>query len=145
MSDAPPPVRYEFTDEQNRTISGLATAMGTAATLLQLLGLAFVVLLGLQVASAVQHGGGYGAVVGLAAAALLSLAVGFWTSGAAHSFRRVVESRNEDMWHLMNALSKLHNMYSLLRSLVLGSLVLALVGLVLGLVALFNRGPAPGG
>ena len=144
MSDAPGPefrsAQHEFTDEQNRTIGGLAAAMATAAGLLQLLGLAFVVLLGLQAAVAVQTGVGYGPVAGLGAAALLCLTVGFWTSAAAGSFRRVVESRNEDVWHLMNALRKLHGMYSLLRTIVFGSLVLAVVGLALIAFTLFGRG-----
>ena len=147
MSDAPqPPFRsaqHEFTDEQNRTIGGLADAMGTAAALLQLLGLAFVVLVGLQVTVAVQTNTGWGPAAGLGAAALLSLAVGFWTSAAAGSFRRVVESRNEDVWHLMNALRKLHGMYSLLRTLVLGSLLLAVVGLAVVGFGLFAK-PGPG-
>jgi hypothetical protein len=80
---------------------------------------------------AAQTGGGYAPVVGLGAAALIFLAIGFWTSGSARSFRKIVESKNEDVWHLMNALGKLHNMYSLLRTMVMAGLVLAIVGLAL--------------
>jgi hypothetical protein len=136
------PAPFEFTDEHNRTISGLADGMRTTATLLQLLGLAFAILCGLQVAAATpgQPPTQYGPAVGLGAAALLCLAIGFWTSSAAKSFRRVVETRNEDVWHLMNALSRLRAMYSLIRTIVLGVLVLAVVGLALLVISLVQRG-----
>ena len=135
MSTAPKPefksAQHEFSDEDNRTLSGLAQAMSTVATLMQILGLAFVIFSVLQVVVAMQSQTGYAPAVGLGAAALLCLTVGFWTSGSARSFRRVVESKNEDVWHLMNALRTQHNMYALMRTIILGSLVLAVVGLAL--------------
>jgi hypothetical protein len=100
------------------------------AGLMQLAGLVFVIfaaLLGVRAAQA----GEYAPVVGLGAAALIFLAIGFWTSGSARSFRKIVESKNEDVWHLMNALGKLYNMYSLLRTMIIAGLVLAVVGLAL--------------
>lgn len=143
MSSAPtpdiPPIKeyksaqYEFNDEQNRQISALADSMRVVAGLMQLMGLAFVVLCAMSAATAVQGGGvsGYGPAIGLGAGALLCLCIGFWTGGAATSFRKVVETKNEDVWHLMNALGSLHNMYGLLRTIILGSLVLAVVALAL--------------
>lgn len=131
--------QYEFTDEQNRQIAGLADAMKVTAGLMQLLGLAFVVLCALAATGAVQTGGGYGPPVGLGAAALLCLSIGFWTGGSAASFRKIVETRNEDIWHLMNALGQLHNMYGLLRTIILGSLVLAIIGLTLTGVAMLGK------
>ena len=145
MSTAPQPnpsfksAQHEFTDEHNRTISGLADAMRTVASLMQLLGLAFAIFFALQLVAAVQAGANYGPAVGLGAAAVLCLAIGFWTGGAAASFRRVVETKNEDVWHLMNALRKLQGMYSLLRTLVIGSLVLAVVGITLLVVGLVQK------
>ena len=123
--------QYEFNDEQNKQISGLADAMRVSASLLQLMGLAFVVLCVMAAIAARQSGAGYGPAVGLGAGALLCLALGFWTGSSATSFRRIVETKNEDIWHLMNALGKLHNMYGLLRTIILGSLVLAIVALAL--------------
>ena len=131
--------QYEFTDEQNKQISALTDAMRVTAGLMQLLGLAFVIFCTLSVTGAVQTGGGYGAAVGLGAAALLCLCIGFWTGGSANSFRKIVETRNEDIWHLMNALGHLHNMYALLRTIILGTLVLAVVGLTLTVVALMGK------
>lgn len=129
--------QYEFNDEQNREFSSLADAMRVTAGLLQLAGLAFVVLAALTTVHAVNAGSGnlgsYGPAVGLGAAALVCLCVGFWTGGAATSFRKIAETKNEDVWHLMNAVGSLRAMYGLLRTIILGSLVLAVIGL--GLVA----------
>jgi hypothetical protein len=144
MSTAPtppapdiPPIKeyksaqYEFNDEQNREISALSDAMRVVASLMQLLGLAFVVLCALTATGAIQVGGGYGPVIGLGSAALLCLCIGFWTGGSATSFRKIVETKNEDIWHLMNALGSLNNMYSLLRTIILGSLVLAVIAVAM--------------
>lgn len=131
--------QHEFNDEQNRQISVLADAMRVTASLMQLMGLAFVVLCCLSVASANHSGGGYGPAVGLGAAAILCLCIGFWTGSSATSFRRIVETKNEDIWHLMNALGKLQNMYGLLRTIILGTLVLAFVGLALIAFSLAGR------
>jgi hypothetical protein len=126
--------QYEFNDEQNREFSALADAMRVTAGLMQLAGLAFVVLAALTVAHAINaNTGGYGPAIGLGAAALLCLCIGFWTGGAATSFRKIAETKNEDVWHLMNAVGSLRAMYGLLRGIILGSLVLAVIGL--GMVA----------
>lgn len=126
--------QYEFNDEQNREFSALADAMRVTASLMQLAGLAFVVLACLTVAHVMNtNTGGYGPAVGLGAAALLCLSIGFWTGGAATGFRKIAETKNEDVWHLMNAVGSLRAMYGLLRTIILGTLVLAVVGL--GLIA----------
>src|SRR5262245_26281799 len=121
--------QYEFNDEQNREFSSLADAMRVTAGLMQLAGLVFVVLAALTVVQAINTSTGYGPALGLGAAALLCLCVGFWTGGAATSFRKVAETKNEDVWHLMNAVGSLRSMYGLLRAIILGSLVLSVIGL----------------
>jgi hypothetical protein len=50
-----------------------------------------------------------------------------------------VETKNEDIWHLMNALESLRSMYGLLRGVVMISLFLTVVGLGLAAFALANR------
>lgn len=135
MSQPTPPMQeyrtnqYEFTDEQNKTISELADGMGGVALLMKLLGLAFLVLFGLTLYYTIQTQGNYAPAAGLGAGTLLCLSIGLWTGGSAHSFRRIVETKNEDVWHLMNALESLRNMYGMLRGIVLLSLVLLMVGL----------------
>ena len=132
--------QYEFNDEQNRAFSALADAMRVTAGLMQLAGLAFVVLAALTVAHAINaNTGGYGPAVGLGAAALLCLCVGFWTGGAATSFRKIAETKNEDVWHLMNAVGSLRAMYGLLRTIILGTLVLSAIALGLIAFALMGK------
>ena len=144
MSTAPQPEfkseQYEFNAEQNRTINELAGAMEVVATLMKVLGLLFLIFFGLLLYQAFQVRAGYGPVIGLGAATLICLAVGFWTSGSAHSFRRIVESKNQDVWHLMNALTSLRDMYALLRTIILGSLVVLLLGLALFAFERLSRG-----
>jgi len=133
----PPPMpefrsnQYEFNDEQNKVFSQLADAMGTVGTLMKLLGLSFVVFFGLLIYHAIETKSGYGPAAGVGSAMLLFLALGFWTGSAAHSFRRIVETKNEDIWHLMNAVESLRNMYGMLRSIVMLGLVLVVVGVTL--------------
>ena len=132
--------QYEFNDEQNREFSALADAMRVTAGLMQLAALAFVVLAALTVAHAANaNTTGYGPAIGLGAAALLCLSVGFWTGGAATSFRKIAETKNEDVWHLMNAVGSLRSMYGLLRTIILGTLVLAIIGLGLVAFALMGK------
>ena len=135
MSTSPQPEfrsqQYEFNAEQNRTLNDLAGAMQVVATLMNVVGLVFLLFFGLLLYQAVQVRAGYGPVIALGAATLICLSIGLWTSGSAHSFRRIVESKNQDVWHLMNALGGLRNMYSLLRTIILGSLALLAVALAL--------------
>lgn len=134
--------QYEFNDEQNKTFNELATAMGTVSTLMKLLGLVFLIFLGLQIYHAVKVNTGadaYAPAAGLGAGALLCLAIGFWTGSATHSFRRIVETKNEDIWHLMNAMESLKNMYGLLRSIILLSIVLVIAGAALFAAAMATR------
>ena len=133
--------QYEFTDDQNKTISELAEGMGSVALLMKLLGLAFLVFFGLTLYHAIQTQSNYAPVAGLGAGTLLCLAIGFWTGGSSHSFRRIVETKNEDVWHLMNALEGLRSMYGLLRGITILSLVLLMVGLgVTGFMMLGKSG-----
>ena len=123
--------QYEFSDEHNKEFTALANAMGAVATLMKLLGLAFVVFFGLLIYHAIQTKSGYGPAAGVGSAMLLFLAIGFWTGSAAHSFRRIVETKNEDIWHLMNAVGSLKNMYGMLRAIILLSLVLVIIAVTL--------------
>lgn len=143
MSTEPAPgfksQQYEFTEEHNRTLSKLSDSMRSVATLLQLVGLVFAIFFAVHLVGALQTQSHYGPAIGFAVGMILTLAMGFWTSGSAASFRKVVESKNEDVWHLMKALQQLSAMYSLMRTIILGTLVLAVVGVVLLLVNQFQK------
>lgn len=130
--------QYEFNEEQNRQFSGLADSMVAFATLMKLLGLAFGVLLGLHLAGTIKLGGGHGPTVGLGAATLVALAFGFFTGSASESFRKIVETKNSDIWHLMNAVGQLQNMFGILRFLMMLALVAAAIGAALAAASLFT-------
>ncbi len=128
--------QYEFNDEQNKEFSQLASAMSGVGSLLKILALAFVVFFGLIVYDVIQSkSGNYGPAAGVGAGMLFFLCMGFWTGSAAHSFRRIVETKNEDIWHLMNALGSLKNMYAMLKGIIMLSLVLVVIGATLIAVA----------
>lgn len=167
MSSAPPPQppqipaqvpfkssQFEFTDENNRTFSGLSDSMRAFANLMKILGAVFGVLMVVAIVVAVvvkgkpaegmtegpMRTGPWGYVVMLAPFALLFLTFGFWAGGSAASFRKIAETKNEDIWNLMNALNSLSKMFALLRLLVIGALILLLVGAaIVGVGAMVDK------
>jgi flagellar biosynthesis protein FlhB len=125
--------QYEFTDEHNRTVSSLSNSMRAFAGLMKILGLVFAIFCALTVVAAVKSDGwhNWGWPVILGAIGLLAVMFGFWTSSASNSFRKIAETKNEDVWHLMNALGSLKNMYATMRTMIIAALVLAVVGAIL--------------
>ena len=89
--------QYEFNDEQNRSFSALADSMRVTASLMQLVGLAFVVLAAMTTVQAVNAGGAsvgaYGPAIGLWSAALCAHVTDApSTSASAAMLRNVVMS-----------------------------------------------------
>jgi hypothetical protein len=77
-------------------------------------------------------------------AAVLCTCTAFWTGSSAGSFQKIVETKNEDVWHLMNALGRLCSLFGMLRTLILAALVLLVVGLALGASGWMSAGTAAG-
>ena len=130
--------QYEFTEEHNRTIAGLADAMRIVASLKHLLGLAFAIFFAFQLLHTLKNRENFFPAIGLGASMLLCLSFGFWTSGAAASFRKIVETKNEDLWHLMKALKNLHSMYATMRAIVYVGLLMAVVGVTMAVISYFK-------
>ena len=105
----------------------------------------FLIFFAMEAYKATKGGTNYGPAVGLGSGVLFCLVIAFWTGASAGSFRKIVDTKNEDIWHLMNALRHLHNMYSFLKTIVIGSLVLLLVGLALAAYEGFSTKPASDG
>ncbi|HUR53539.1 MAG TPA: hypothetical protein VMZ71_05390 [Gemmataceae bacterium] len=149
MSDEKKPefrsAQYEFTDEQNKVLSAMVDSMKVVGGMMKILGLVFLIFFGMEAYKAAQGGTNYGPAVGLGSGALFCLVIAFWTGASAGSFRKIVDTKNEDIWHLMNALRHLHSMYSFLKTIVIGSLVLLLVGLALAAYEGFSTKPAADG
>ena len=157
MSSAPQPPQipqpapyksgqYEFTDENNRTISGLSDSMRAFAGLMKILGLVFGIFFALTAVAAYKnmaenntwHTWGFPVVLG--SVGLLAVMFGFWTGSASKSFRKIAETKNEDVWHLMNALGSLRAMFGTMRTMIIVALVLAVIGAVLIGVGLMSGG-----
>lgn len=138
--------QYEFTDEHNRTISGLAVSMRAFAGLMKILGLVFAVFCALTAVAAYKSTGWHtwGFPVILGAVGLLAVMFGFWTSSASNSFRKIAETKNEDIWHLMNAIGSLQKMYGTMRTMIITALVVAVIGAVLIIIGMWSgTGTAP--
>jgi hypothetical protein len=131
--------QFEFTEEQNRTMSGLSDAMKSFANLMLILALVFGVLALLSGFMAANDKGSYGFPIGLGAATLLTGAFGFLTGNSSKSFRKVAETKNEDIWHVMNALGSLKGMFGLLRILTIGTLVLMVIAGAIVAFGMFSK------
>lgn len=71
------------------------------------------------------------------------LLVGIWTIHASSSFRRVVETRGQDIPHLMIALSSLRKLYTLMFWLLVAALAFMILAIVAG-VFFWMTGMMPG-
>jgi hypothetical protein len=71
----------------------------------------------------------WGIALDLGVVGLFFLLMGVWTRSAAASFRRIVDTRGNDIANLMNGLGALHSMYSFLYLLLVAILLLGLVSL----------------
>jgi hypothetical protein len=75
----------------------------------------------------------WGIAIGTGASGLFYLLLGIWTRSASHSFRKIVDTRGNDISHLMHGLGALHQMYSLLYTLLVLVLLAGVVALGLTL------------
>ena len=116
---------YEFDAEQNELIADLARKMLGVGTFLFLIGA--LALLG-AVASGL--GSRLDAAVVLVFAAAFFLAVASWTTAAAKSFRKIVETEGSDIPHTMAALAQLRRFYTLHFWLILAYLVLIVLAVL---------------
>jgi hypothetical protein len=57
---------------------------------------------------------------------LIYLLIGAWTRGASGSFKKIVDTTGHDITHLMEAVSSLHKMYSLIYTLIVVGILLFL-------------------
>jgi hypothetical protein len=75
----------------------------------------------------------WGIALGTGASGLFYLLLGIWTRSASQSFRQIVDTRGNDISHLMHSLGALHQMYSLLYTLLVLVLLAGVVALGLTL------------
>jgi hypothetical protein len=75
----------------------------------------------------------WGVAISTGAAGLFYLLLGIWTRSASKSFRKIVDTRGNDISNLMNGLWALHRMFSLLYIVLLLVLLAGVVSLGLTL------------
>jgi hypothetical protein len=123
------PKAYEFSPEQNEVIASLASNMKMVGVVALISGgllvVAGCVLSAKGAASAVIQGA-------------VAVVVGGFTVQAAGAFREIVDSRGDDISHLMTALGTLRTLYRL-QVILLLCLALVLLSLSFGLVATSGR------
>ena len=116
---------YEFTAEQNRLIADLARKMKGVALFMATIGaMAFAGC----VTSALRDRPDLAVIAALAAAFFLAIAI--WTFRAGREFRRVVDTRGQDIPHTMNALAQLRRFYTLHFWLIIVYLVLIVLAIL---------------
>jgi hypothetical protein len=164
---------YEFSDDQNRLIGGLAGKMNFVGLLAVILGVLNLLMALLVIAAVYRdripadwkaktseyvekareklpedvrkqaeqysldklpaNNHLWGIAIAIAASGLFYLLLGIWTRSASHSFRKIVDTRGNDISHLMDSLEALHQMYSLLYTLLVLVLLAGVVALGLTL------------
>ncbi len=116
---------YEFNNTQERLIRELSDKMRFVSYFLIAIG-ALLIISGIARIAR----GGFGGIIN----GIIQLLIGIWTNKAASSFRQIVDTRENDIENLMNALGELRKLYTLQYWLLI--LALIFIGIVL-LAAIF--------
>jgi hypothetical protein len=129
---------YEFTDDQNKVIDDLSAKMRFVGGFICVIGILYVVLgsMGLlqSYTGPTPHRNDPWMNLFLAVNGLATILIGSWTVGGGIAFKRVVDTRGNDIGNLMDALGELHKLYTL-QYLICAALVVVMIGLVaLGII-----------
>ncbi|MEW5860956.1 MAG: hypothetical protein AB1861_26885 [Cyanobacteriota bacterium] len=116
---------YEFDQTQNQLIRDLAQKMRFVSYFLIALG----VLLVIAGIISIRRGEIGGIINGV-----VQILIGFWTSKAASSFQRIVDTQGSDMENLMGALGELRKLYTLQYWLILIAVIFVAVALIISLI-----------
>ena len=119
---------YEFNEAQNMTFGVLASRM----KFLGILNLVFAVLIGLFSVYALFNDSPLTIVVAGPQVAML-VVLGLWMMNASSSFRMIVETRGQDITHLMTAMDALRKLYNLQFWLTIAVLIVFVIGFLLAI------------
>ena len=119
---------YEFNAEQSKLISGLGRSM----RIVGLVGLAWAVVGIISMGILAWKSG----VLYFDLNPVLALFIGLWALSGGTSFINVTTTQGNDIVHLMDALGKLRNIFSLVAILIVAALVIALA--VIAYVLIFH-------
>ena len=116
---------YEFDQTQNQLIRDLAQKMRFVSYFLIALG----VLLVIAGIISIRRGEIGGIINGV-----VQILIGLWTSKAASSFQRIVDTQGSDMENLMGALGELRKLYTLQYWLILIAVIFVAIALIVALI-----------
>ncbi len=119
---------YEFTPAQDQVMADLAKKMSLVGKVLLVFGVIGVIAGLLLITS-----GGVGALI----QGTLNIFIGLWTARASRSFSAIVETKGNDIHHLMNAMENLSKRYGLEYYIIIIALILLVIFIVIALLALF--------
>lgn len=114
----PPAAEYEFSEQQDQTIRRLANAMNWVAAPLLVAGVLYLLACIAYILISFQELHALAAAILAAFGAFFFLALARWTGMAAASFSQIVETKGQDISHLMSALESLRKKYTVLGFLV---------------------------
>jgi hypothetical protein len=119
---------YEFNEEQSSLIAGL----GRSLRIVGMVGLAWAVVGIISMSVSAWNRGGLNIDLG----PVLGLFISIWALSGGTSFINVATTQGNDIGHLMNALAKLRNVFSLIAILIVAALLIALA--VMAYVLIFH-------
>jgi hypothetical protein len=126
---------YEFSDSQNQLIRNLSDKMRFVGYFLIATG-ALIVLTGLFAFTRGGAENGFSAII----QGVIQIVIGVWTTRAAQSFKRIVETSGNDIENLMGALGELRKLYALQFWLILIALIFIAIGFIVVLIATISGG-----
>lgn len=143
--------QHEFNQGQNALLLDLARKMGGVGfiwRLVGLLGIGMAILYGVreyqQYPDLKFPAHVWASISGSAFSGLFNLLIGGWTLSAANSFRQIASTEGHDMNHLMNGLRSLHQMFSLIYTLMWLAILMLLVSAAAVLYSMWQGHPLPG-
>lgn len=120
---APP---YEFNAEQSKVVANLGGSMrivGLMALAWAAIGIAMMFVVSWKTGSLFFD-----------LNPVLGLFIGLWAISSGSSFTKIASTQGNDIGHLMDALAKLRNIFSLIAILIIAAMVIVLAALVFYLV-----------
>ena len=137
VSGSPVPAPYEFTPEQDGTLSKLGGKMRFVGTMTLIYG---VVGLVAMISTFLTRDAAGRFHMNFDLGPIVAFFVGYWTISAGKSFQQVAQTQGHDITHLMAALERLRRIFGLL-ALIL-AIMLAIVSVVfVAILVSWLRGP----
>lgn len=125
-NDIQVPSEHEFDASENEVFSGLSGAMRFVAAVTIILGVLFAIVGVFSLSSPIT------ALVNLGQGVCMIL-IGVWLYGAGNNFKDVAITEGNDITHVMFAIKKLKNVYTLQAWLFAISIALVVIGIFYGL------------